>query len=515
MAVDLKRTSSENGQLLKRWEFMLPMPPPSDSVPKPRHQAGLAFWMQVVLGECDRVRLEFAADPVHDLRVALRRCRSLADGLMVIDPDKNWKSMKKAGKPLFQALGELRDVQVMTEEVQHLTAGDNPVARRLLDYAASCEPELKRKSFAALEAFDRKRWSSWCAELPRRAARVRLGSAIFKHMALEGWTEARALHQQALRSRSQVAYHRLRIGLKRFRYTVENFLPELHQAWKDDLKELQDMLGEVHDLDVIWAKSVELNAFPDAEARAQWRARIAEERDQRIERYRQKMVGEHSLWNVWRAELPQGKQIDAAGLGRLRIWASFLDPDPRHSRQVAGLAVQLYDRLARAGLRPKGSSRRLREVLRVAALMHDVGRAKGNKNHHKKSSELIHRMTPPLGWTSEELQMVGIVARYHRGALPQARHRDLAPLPTERKAQAQHLAAILRLANAFDSPRDGRIRQLEVRNLNGVLEIAAQGYSARDRMAEKIASGRHLLEVVYRRPVMVKPLRIVKRVVGG
>jgi CHAD domain-containing protein len=58
---------------------------------------GLRYWMLRVLEECDRVSADFALDPVHDLRVSLRRCRSLADGLMALDPDPNWKAMKKAG----------------------------------------------------------------------------------------------------------------------------------------------------------------------------------------------------------------------------------------------------------------------------------------------------------------------------------------------------------------------------------------------------------------------------------
>jgi CHAD domain-containing protein len=51
-----------------------------------------------VLEECDNVSTDFSADPVHDLRVALRRCRSMADGMMAMDPDPDWKAMKKAGK---------------------------------------------------------------------------------------------------------------------------------------------------------------------------------------------------------------------------------------------------------------------------------------------------------------------------------------------------------------------------------------------------------------------------------
>src|SRR5437879_8968480 len=73
-----------------------------------------------VLDECNKVSADFSADPVHDLRVALRRCRSMADGMMAMDPDRNWKAMKKAGKELFQRLGSLRDVQIMTEWIGRL-----------------------------------------------------------------------------------------------------------------------------------------------------------------------------------------------------------------------------------------------------------------------------------------------------------------------------------------------------------------------------------------------------------
>src|SRR5207253_1693390 len=68
-------------------------------------KAGLRFWMERVLEECDRVSSGFGPDPVHDLRVALRRCRSIADGFIALDPDPAWKEMKKAGRRLFSRLG--------------------------------------------------------------------------------------------------------------------------------------------------------------------------------------------------------------------------------------------------------------------------------------------------------------------------------------------------------------------------------------------------------------------------
>jgi hypothetical protein len=40
--------------------------------------------------------------------------------LIALDPDSSWKDMKKAGRKLFQALGELRDMQVMREWIERL-----------------------------------------------------------------------------------------------------------------------------------------------------------------------------------------------------------------------------------------------------------------------------------------------------------------------------------------------------------------------------------------------------------
>ena len=464
-------------------------------------KAGLAFWMERVLEECDRTGADLAADPVHDLRVALRRCRSMADGLLGMDPNPAWKDMKRAGKRLFSKLGELRDTQVMEEWVHRLGDPEDPVTRTLLQFLASREAQLKRQAALALQEFDRKQWRRWITALPRRAARMRMGSALFKHLALERWTEAYELHRRALRNRSQLAFHRLRIGLKRFRYIVENFLPAQHAAWSDDLKELQDLLGEVHDLDVLWATALRIKALPDSETRSRWHARIVEERTRRTEKYREKMLGQASLWRVWRVELPQGRQIEEGALSRLKLWASFLDPDFKHSIHVARLALQLYD-----GLQwPADSDQR--SILQVAALLHDVGRSKKEKGHHKATYNLIRRLTPPLNWSEEKMRLVGIVARYHRGALPGVGQKTLVGLTPGQRQIVLQLAGILRLANAFDSQRNGRIQRLEVREQNGILLVAAQGYSARDRTAESIAAARHLLEVAYRRPVMVKPLR--------
>jgi len=481
---------------------------------KPAKKSGLAFWMQRVLEECDRTGVAFEPDPVHDLRVALRRCCSMADGVGAIDPDPAWKEMKKAGKRLFRRLGELRDVHVMQEWVHRLDSPNDPVTAPLLQTVAARETPLKQEAVRALAEFNRKQWQRWSRSLPRRMVRFRPGSLVFCHLALERWTEAHRLHRQAVRSSSSGAFHRLRIGIKRFRYIVENFLPDQHAAWSDDLKHMQDVLGEIHDLDVLWPAAVQANVFPDDSARSRWQNKINEERAHRIEAYRKKMMGEDStdrdsLWQVWRSQLPDRTQTEAAALIRLELWASLLDPDFKHSRHVAQLTLQLYDGLA-AIEAAAGASAQERAVLRVAALLHDVGRSDKEKGRHKATYRLIRRLSPPLGWRAENLLTAGVIARYHRGALPRAGQKPLRGLSLKQRHDIARLAAILRLANAFDASKDGRIKRLRVKNGdvgNKIFLIEAQGYSARDNQAEAIAAARHLLETVYRRSVMVKPMK--------
>jgi CHAD domain-containing protein len=469
-------------------------------------KVGLRAWMERVLEECNRAAAGFEADPVHDLRVALRRCRSLADGLRALDPDPSWKEMKKSGRKLFQGLGDLRDMQVMQEWIEKLGEPSDPVVVKLLNHVHAREAECKQLAWKDLSQFDRKRWRQWSRTLPGRAARLRPGDAVYLHLALEKWTVAYELHKRAIRTRSQVALHELRIGIKRLRYTVENFLPEQHARWGEDLKELQDLLGEVHDLNVLWTTASEIMAFPDAESRGQWREKINHERNRRVERYREKMLGKTALWRVWRAELPAGDQLRAAAMNRLRVWAGYLDPDFGHAQRVTRLSLSLYDGLRRDGLLAEGIEHDARDVLQAAALMHDVGRARGNENHQKRSLRMIRRMVRPLGWSARELELAAVVARYHRGALPRARAKAMQRLELPDRHVAMQLAGVLRLASALD-PRNGTAARLEVELHDGVLKVHAAGYSALDRSAEEVAASRHLLETVLRKPVIVRALR--------
>jgi CHAD domain-containing protein/HD superfamily phosphodiesterase len=483
----------------------------------------------------------------------------MADGMMAMDPDPGWKDMKKAGKQVFQRLGALRDVQVMMEWVEKLqleqAAGSAPQeitpeanssgtevaavveappspARALVRILESRESELKRDARLALEEFDRKQWRQWSKSLPARATRLRPGSTVFKHLALERWTIARELHTVALRNRSQVAFHTLRIGIKRFRYIVENFLPAEHELWADDLKHMQDLLGEVHDLDVLWATALSCRIFPDETARKSWHERITRERTLRIDEYRDRTTVSESLWSVWRAGLPQGKQIQEIATSRMKLWAKALDPDFAHSERVARLSLQLYNGLMAAGVFGKEAAENSangtdpRSSLYAAALLHDVGKVKGKKGHHKESQELIQKHGTPLGWDEADMRRAAVVARFHCGALPARNHKALRDLLPDEQKVIIRLSAVLRLANALDGAHDGHIRHLRIESIdhekrgangfirkplalrsNEALVISAEGYTAGSATAQTVAAERYLLETVLRRPVIVRAVK--------
>ncbi len=486
---------SESGMLIHE-----PVPPQEEKV-------GLAFWMERVTKEWERARNELSPEVVHDLRVSLRRCRSMADGFMALDPHDAWKEMKQAGKALFRSLGDLRDAQVMMEWVTQLASDQDGASTVMTQHLSAEENRLKDNAIKALQAFSRKKWGSWSRLLSKRAEQVTLEGDVFQHMALEYWHQARALHRQALRNRSEPAFHRLRIGLKKFRYTVENFLPRRHAAWGDDLRELQDVLGEAHDLTILWRTAVKIGAFGSEETKCRWRSRIDEERRKRIDEYRRRMLGNASLWQVWRADLPSGNRFMDAAIARIQCWASFRDPDTAHSLHVAHLALQIYDGLNQEGLlEAHVAGDEARSILDLAGRLHQIGLSASAKKSHKSTYRMIRKLKPPLGWTKEILESAALVARYHRGALPHCERKRLKRLPEKQKEMVILEAGILRLAETLDMSHDQSIRKVKVKRIGDAAAIYAEGYRMEGVLAQKLAGARYLLESALGMPVIMRCL---------
>lgn len=465
---------------------------------------GLHFWMERVLEELDRASRDFTPDPVHDLRVALRRCRSMAQGLMAIDSDKAWGALQKEAKRLFRRLGELRDVQVMKDWTLRLGAPEDPVSLTMLDHLARREQELKLAAVKSLRGFDRDWWRGQVDRLHARALLLRAGGTVSKLIALQAWMEAHALHRQALRNRSAASYHRLRIGTKKFRYSVENFLPLHHDEWGGDLKEIQDCLGEAQDLRVLWATILGLRPFPDVESRNRWRALIAEERTKRVAQYRQKMVGRGSLWKIWRQALPPQNRLHVLSLQLVEKWATFQGIDLDQARHVRRLALQLFDGL-RFEQRPLEENRKdRRTLLHLASILHDLGRGKRKKNDAGARAPLLSGLPLPPGLSPELLKHAELVIRCQRGRLKDHEDREIGALSEEHRRVVLELAGILRLARVLARTDGASVGSIISEPAGGLVVIRVAGYDEFGPMAEKVARARCLLERVYRRPIVIR-----------
>ena len=474
---------------------------------------GLTYWMERTLKELEKVRTAPDPDAVHDLRVALRRCRSVASVMEEVDPDPAWPEMRKLGRRIFRQLGELRDTQVLEDWVKKLSQETDPIRQRLLGTLEARENELREAALRVAAKFDQKAWKKLERALRVRARLVPADRLAAECLALERLESAKELHAQAMRTEKPTAWHELRIGVKRFRYTVESLLPARYEAWGDDLKRLQDLLGDIHDLDVLTATIEEGGAPEPDEVRAAWAERITSERHHRTETYRQLMLGKTSLWQTWRQGLPQGNRLQAAAMARLRATAKALDGSAHRTARVAQIAMKLYNGLARAqamtGFEVKGT----RKLLRAAGRLHAIGSGLDPKRPQKAARDYLRDMVVPQGWAPEEWELLTEIIRYHRGALPDAKHKAFGRLPQEQQRIIATLAGILRLARVLRKCGVTSAIGLRVEKSVDALIVQVPSLEESEQAAARLAAGKYLLESSLGRPLILKALPAIAKVV--
>jgi CHAD domain-containing protein len=470
--------------------------------------------MDRVTKELENVRSSPDADAVHDLRVAIRRCRSVAAVMEEVDPDPAWPAMRKVARRVFRELGALRDAQVIDEWILKLAPETDPVRTHLQTVFESNEPSLRENALRVASKFDQKSWKRLERTLRQRSRLVPVASLAAECLALERFETAKELHAKALRTEKPKPWHALRIGLKRFRYTVESLLPEHYAAWGNNLKRLQDMLGEIHDLDVL-AEVVRKSDFLETEDSLKlWQEVIERERRERIETYCQLTLGKTSLWNIWRAGLPTNGRIEAASLARLRATARAVDPRVRRSSETSRIAVALFDALKRADSAPAFSETSFHRVLLAAARLHGVGGAHAGKSPQKAARKFLLGLTIPPGWNNEEWELLTLAVRYHRGPEPRAKDGPFSKLSAEQQNRVRALAGVLRLARALRKCGVATGAGLRAEKSTDAIVLRVPGLADDVETAARLAAGKHLLEEYLCSPLIVKAVAKPERVVA-
>jgi exopolyphosphatase / guanosine-5'-triphosphate,3'-diphosphate pyrophosphatase len=168
-----------------------------------------------------------------------------------------------------------------------------------------------------------------------------------------------------------------------------------------------------------------------------------------------------------------------------------------HALHVSKLSLLLFDQSQH--LHEMGNTERI--WLRIASLLHDVGKCVNGTFHNKASRDIIIKKIE-LPFRKRVRKMIGLIARYHRGGLPNDTHKYFRRLNNESKQCVRKMAALLRLADALDAEHGQIINHLscEIRKNRVILNLTA----CEDINIRKLIRKADLFEQVFNKRIEVK-----------
>ena len=170
-----------------------------------------------------------------------------------------------------------------------------------------------------------------------------------------------------------------------------------------------------------------------------------------------------------------------------------------HATQVVRLALALFDQTRAV----HALTDREREWLEYASLLHDIGGHISYSGHHKHSYYLI-KNGDLRGFHPDEIEVMALVARYHRRGTPRRSHDEYSRLPSSLRRTVKTLASILRVAESLDRSHAQPISGLEVHDRGDDIVISL--HASGDAELEVWATGRHLepFEELVGKPVRLE-----------
>jgi exopolyphosphatase/guanosine-5'-triphosphate,3'-diphosphate pyrophosphatase len=189
--------------------------------------------------------------------------------------------------------------------------------------------------------------------------------------------------------------------------------------------------------------------------------------------------------------------------------------DAAHAQHIARLALALFDQTRSL----HGMTDREREWLEFASLLHDIGAHISFVRHHRHSYYLI-KNGDLRGFQPDEIEVIALVARYHRRGTPKSSHDEYAGLPAALRRTVRILASILRVAESLDRSHGQVISSLELRDDAGTIALRIHTAANADAELELWATARHLrpFEKLIRKTVKLEVAhveRVTKRRATG
>jgi exopolyphosphatase/guanosine-5'-triphosphate,3'-diphosphate pyrophosphatase len=181
-----------------------------------------------------------------------------------------------------------------------------------------------------------------------------------------------------------------------------------------------------------------------------------------------------------------------------------------HTAQVTRLALSIFDQTASL----HGLGAREREWLDYAGLLHDVGMHISHEGHHRHSQYLI-KHGDLRGFDPEEIDVLSLIARYHRSGAPKKSNREFARLRGQVRRTVQVLSAILSVAEGLDRSHAEVVSGIEVLPSDGQVTLKLQTMG--DAELEIWAAARHLpaVEKALGRPVRIEAPTVAAPALAG
>lgn len=175
----------------------------------------------------------------------------------------------------------------------------------------------------------------------------------------------------------------------------------------------------------------------------------------------QVIIGGHERQEAYMTSLlpteEQNVELEKEVLHFAKLLANRYHVDPDHWKQVSKLSSKLFDELHE--LHQLDEHDRL--LLNVASILHEVGTYINPKQHHQHSQYIILN-SELFGLSRLDVEIVGLLARYHRHGAPNTRKRFYAELEEKDRMRVQKLSALLRVADAMESAHNSRIGEFQV-----------------------------------------------------
>ena len=203
-------------------------------------------------------------------------------------------------------------------------------------------------------------------------------------------------------------------------------------------------------------------------------------------------IGHHTKAD-WSGEPRNLRRESVEDLARRCNWQE------RHARHVARLATDLFDGTAEL----HGLGQHERELLKLGALLHDIGEHVSVEGHDKHTAYLIQHGRL-RGFAPDEVAVLACLGRFHRRGNPKLSFEPFASLAPARRERVTKLIALLRIADGLDRSHGGSVEGIGVKLENRRVRLLVQATGDIDLELWGLRRKQELFERVFELPLEVE-----------